>query len=202
MLLERADRTTLADVADVDEAVALAGRIAHRLAVPTTADLPELRDTTEQLAEDLRKNAVSLAHPLPQHVVDAATAAYRELGPDQPDTLVHGDLHYTNILRAQGIQRAEREPWLAIDPKGCIGDPAYDTVALLRSRNEDLFAADDVKSALLRRIAIFAEAAEVDRDRARRWSQARATTAALWGRRYGDPAQVIRASDRIAELLV
>ncbi|MFC6593709.1 aminoglycoside phosphotransferase family protein [Kitasatospora paranensis] len=51
----------------------------------------------------------------------------REFGADQPDTLVHGDLHFADVLRA------EREPWPAIDPKGLVGDPAYDGLALLRS---------------------------------------------------------------------
>ena len=34
--------------------------------------------------------------------------------------LLHGDLNPTNVLAA------EREPWLAIDPKPMVGDPAYD----------------------------------------------------------------------------
>ncbi len=39
-----------------------------------------------------------------------------------------GDLHHENILAA------ERAPWLAIDPKGVIGEPAYEMGALLRNR--------------------------------------------------------------------
>jgi streptomycin 6-kinase len=29
-------------------------------------------------------------------------------------------------LRAENVIRAEREPWLVIDPKPFVGDPAYD----------------------------------------------------------------------------
>jgi streptomycin 6-kinase len=36
------------------------------------------------------------------------------------DLLLHTDLHAGNVLAA------EREPWLAIDPKPYVGDPAYD----------------------------------------------------------------------------
>jgi streptomycin 6-kinase len=32
------------------------------------------------------------------------------------------DLHHDNVLAA------EREPWLVIDPKPYVGDPAYDTL--------------------------------------------------------------------------
>lgn len=41
--------------------------------------------------------------------------------------LLHGDLHHGNILAAQ------REPWLAVNPKGVIGEPAYEAAALVRS---------------------------------------------------------------------
>ncbi len=197
MLLERAEPGgSLAGLADVDEAVAVAGRLARRLAVPGQAGMPRLRDLVPEWEAALRSDRAHLADPLPAPVTGAAVATLRELGPDQPETMVHGDLHHTNVLRA------EREPWPAIDPKGYVGDLAYDAATLLRGRNEDLFAAADNRRALLRRLAIFADAAEVSPERARRWSQLRATQAALWGRRHGDPDWLVRASDRIAHLLV
>ncbi|MFJ5610831.1 aminoglycoside phosphotransferase family protein [Streptomyces sp. NPDC093221] len=196
MLLERAEPRSLAEVPDVDEAVALAGALARRLAVPAPAELPRLRDQAEPWATELRADLAELAQPLPARTVDAALATLAELGPDQPDTLVHGDLHFTNVLASA------REPWLAIDPKGYVGDPAYDTATLLRDRYEDLLAAPDLKAALLRRVAVFADAAGIDRERARRWAQYRAVTAAVWGRRHSDPDWVVRATDVLADLLV
>ncbi|WP_404870242.1 aminoglycoside phosphotransferase family protein [Kitasatospora griseola] len=197
MLLERADRRTLADRPEVgvDEAVAVAGRLARRLAVAAPPGLPRLSDRAGQWAERLRDDADRLPRPLPRRVVDAAIATVCELGPDQPGTLVHGDLHFANILRA------EREPWLAVDPKGQAGDPAFDAIALIRSRFEELLAADDLHRAVLRRLAIWAEAAELDHERVRRWAQARAVRAAHWGREHGDPDWLVEVTDRIAELL-
>ncbi|RKN37180.1 aminoglycoside phosphotransferase family protein [Streptomyces hoynatensis] len=196
MLLERAGRESLAEVPDVEEAVAAAGLLARRLAIPAPPGLPRLRDGVARWAAELRADAARLERPLPPRVLDAALATLAELGPDQPDTLVHGDLHFTNVLRG------DREPWLAIDPKGCAGDPAYDGITLLRSRYEDLLAASDPRAALLRRLAVFAEAAEIDRERARRWAQARAVTAALWERAHGGDRFRVEATDLLASALL
>jgi streptomycin 6-kinase len=45
---------------------------------------------------------------------------HRLAADDEPRMLLATDMHAGNVLRA------EREPWLAIDPKPFVGDPAYD----------------------------------------------------------------------------
>ncbi|MBV1939452.1 aminoglycoside phosphotransferase family protein [Streptomyces sp. BV286] len=203
MLLERVRSSTLADIEAGDRTVAVAGRINRRLAVPAPPGLPRLRDQSEAWEEQLRKDAAQLSHTLPGNVVDAAVATVRELGRTQPDTLVHGDLHARNILRA------DREPWLAVDPKGYVGDPAYDAGTLLKSQALTLVGADDLGAAVRRTLDVFAEAAELDRERTRRWAQFHAVQAALWGRRHGfriarsGPALswLTEFVDRLAELL-
>ncbi|MBC2874746.1 MULTISPECIES: aminoglycoside phosphotransferase family protein [Streptomyces] len=195
MLLERAGTGSLAELPDADEAMAAAGRLARRLAVPAPPGLPRLRERAGVWAEELAADDVRLGHPLPAAVLGAALATVRELVPDQPDTLVHGDLHAANVLRG------EREPWLAIDPKGFVGDPAYDAFTLLRSRAADLLTAPDLGAALLRRLDVFAEAAELDRERTFRWAQLRCVQAALWGRDHGDPEWLVGMYDHVAGLL-
>jgi streptomycin 6-kinase len=106
----------------------VAGRLNRRLAIPAPSGLPRLREQADAWEEQLRRDAEGLTHPLSRQVVNAAVATVRELGRVQPDTLIHGDLHARNILRAG------REPWLAVDPKGYAGDPAYDGGTLLKSR--------------------------------------------------------------------
>ncbi|MFJ9457407.1 aminoglycoside phosphotransferase family protein [Kitasatospora sp. NPDC101447] len=179
MLLERVRSETLAEVEDGDEVVTVAGRLNRRLAVPAPPGLPRLREQAAAWEEQLRRDDEELARPLPRPVLDAAVATVRELGPVQPDTLVHGDLHAGNILRAG------REPWLAVDPKGYVGDPAYDGGTLLKSRALTLIDADDPRRAVHRILDVFAEAAELDRERVRRWAQFHAVQAAFWGRRHG-----------------
>ncbi len=179
MLLERVQASTLAEVEDGDEVVTVAGRINRRLAIPAPPGLPRLRDQADAWEEQLRKDARELTHALSHGVVDAAVATVRELGRAQPDALVHGDLHARNILRA------DREPWLAVDPKGYAGDPAHDGGTLLKSRALTLLEADDLRKAVRRVLDVFAQAAELDRERVLRWAQFHAVQAAFWGRRHG-----------------
>ncbi|WP_327739406.1 aminoglycoside phosphotransferase family protein [Streptomyces nojiriensis] len=179
MLLERVRTSTLEEVEDGDEVVTVAGRLSRRLAVPAPAGLPRLREQADSWEDRLRKDERELAHTVPRYVVDAAVATVRELGRTQPDVLIHGDLHARNILRA------DREPWLAVDPKGCVGDPAYDGGTLLKTRALSLVAAEDLGKAVHRTLDVFVEAAELDRERVRRWAQLHAVQAAFWGRRHG-----------------
>lgn len=192
MLLERAHTSTLAEVDDADEVVTVAGLLNRRLAVPAPPHLPRLRGKAEAWEEQLREDDAELAHTMAPYVVDAAVATVRELGRAQPDVLIHGDLHQRNILRA------DREPWLAVDPKGYVGDPAYDVGALLKSRALTFLEADDPRKALHRTLDVFAEAAELDRERAQRWAQFHAVQAAFWGRRHG--FRVARDGSRLDRL--
>src|SRR5258705_330516 len=72
--------------------------------------------------------------------------------------------HAGNVLRAQ------REPWLVIDPKPFVGDPAYDATQHLLNCRARLRADPD---RLIRR---FADLLSVDHDRVRLWLFARVVT--------------------------
>lgn len=179
MLLERAGPARLADLEDGDEIAAAAGRLCRRLAVPGPAGMPRLRDQADRWVDELRAGSKDFPDVLPRSVVDAALAVVDELGRDQPELAVHGDLHPRNILRG------EREDWLAIDPKGWVGDPAYDAGRLVGPRARALMTADDPVKVLRRELDVFAEAAEVDAERVRRWAQLRLVLAVYWSRRHG-----------------
>ena len=58
--------------------------------------------------------------------MERARHLFAELCATAPGRVVlHGDLHHDNVLSAG------REPWLAIDPHGVVGDPGYEIGALL-----------------------------------------------------------------------
>jgi streptomycin 6-kinase len=197
MLLERAHPRTLAEVADHDEVALVAGRLHRRLTIPAPPGLPRLSDRAEEWDASLRRDAVELEHTLPSAAVALAVATVRELGREQPETVVHGDFHGRNILRA------DREPWLVVDPKGYVGDPAYDAGALIKARVRELAGSDSPEKAVLRMLDVFAEAADLDRERVRRWAQFHAVDAVFWGLRHG--FRVARSGaepDRIMPLVV
>jgi streptomycin 6-kinase len=80
----------------------------------------------------------------------------------QDRLLLGTDVHAGNVLRA------ERSPWLVIDPKPFLGDPAYDATQHLINCESWL------RERPLATIERFARLLDVDADRVRRWLFARA----------------------------
>jgi streptomycin 6-kinase len=82
--------------------------------------------------------------------------------PDAEPVLLATDLHAGNVLSAQ------RQPWLVIDPKPFVGDPAYDATQHLVNCDERMHHAPQET------IARFSDLLEVDVERVRLWMFARA----------------------------
>jgi streptomycin 6-kinase len=88
---------------------------------------------------------------------------FRELPRSAPEeVLLTTDLHAGNVLRA------EREPWLGIDPKPFVGEPAYDATQHLLNCEARLRSDPDGT------IKRFANLLGVDDERVRLWTFARA----------------------------
>jgi streptomycin 6-kinase len=67
-----------------------------------------------------------------------------------------------------------------------VGDPGYDAGNLVRVRAAlNFIGSDDLLKPVHRFLDIFTEAAEIDRERAWRWSQLGLVQGAFWGRRHG-----------------
>ncbi|WP_019927567.1 aminoglycoside phosphotransferase family protein [Nocardia sp. BMG111209] len=197
MLLERVSQHTLATVTDHEEALTIQGGLSRRLAVAAPPGLPRLAAKVDRWEHEILSTATAFGDPVPRVVLDAAVATLRELGPGQPDILVHGDLHDANILAA------DREPWLAIDPATLVGDPAHDALNVIRSpRFGEVLLSSEMRPDILRFLGIYCAAAGLDPEHARRWTQAGAVREAMWGRRHGEPDWLVHATDRLAEALL
>jgi streptomycin 6-kinase len=182
MLLERLDSgRSLEDVA-LPEAVAVAGRLLRRLAVPAPEGPPRLQEVAARLAESLPERWERYGRPMPRRQLDAARELAVQLGTRAGSLLVNYDLHYTDVL-AGG-----REPWLAVDPKVVVGDPEYGVAQLLWRKLEAMQA----QGGLELYFRALTEAAGLDPDLARSWTLVRCAEYWLWGVSVGlteDPAR-------------
>ena len=186
LLLERlrpgAVLTTLADEAHDDEATTIAATVMRGLWCPAPPghDFPTVADWGKSFA-NLRTRFGGGTGPLPRAQVDEAEALFFELLTSSgPPVLLHGDLHHDNILSAH------RQPWLAIDPKGVVGEPAYEVGALLRNLWPDRHAHQNPGRLLKRRAHQLAEELGLDRARVRGWAVAQAVLSALWSLEDGE----------------
>ena len=120
------------------------------------------------------ERGATLPMPIDAAVVAEAAALLRRL-PTTADreVLLHGDLHPANLLAA------EREPWLAIDPKPMRGDPAFDLPPLVLQTGNLLGAADPAAE-LARRLDRVAAATGTDPDRIAAWGLARSVDMVVW----------------------
>lgn len=166
MLLERLDEARpLTSVADSREALGVvAGLLARLVAVPAPQGLRGLGDIAAGMLAEVPGAAERLDAQDAAVLRDCA-AAVREVAGEPGDRLLHWDLHLGNILAA------EREPWLAIDPKPLAGDPGFDLLPALLDR----FDPDDV----LWRFDLLAEVVG-DRERAVAWTLGRVLQNGLW----------------------
>jgi streptomycin 6-kinase len=117
LLIERCvPGTYLADVGPVSALPVLADLV-RRLAIPVTEPFTALADEALRWAENLPSRWDDAGRPFERQLVDRAFEALTSLADTQGDqVLVHQDLHGHNVLRAQ------RQQWLAIDPKPLHGE--------------------------------------------------------------------------------
>jgi streptomycin 6-kinase len=112
--------------------------------------------------------------PFPSALTDAAERLYAELDASSVAPVVlHGDLHQENVLTAQ------RTPWLAIDPKGVVGEPVYEVGALLRNP-PPWRTPCELACIMERRVHLLAEALGFERERIAGWGLAQAVLSAWW----------------------
>ncbi|HEU4514509.1 MAG TPA: aminoglycoside phosphotransferase family protein [Nocardioidaceae bacterium] len=173
LLLERLHPEDLTDLWDLEACEIVAG-LYRRLHVPA---LPQLRTMTSYVE---RRNtglaAMAKDAPMPRRLVEQALSLAAGLLSDAASTgrMIHGDLHYENVLAA------DREPWLVIDPKPMSGDPHYEVAPLLWNRWDEVVESGAVRDAVRRRFHTVVDTAELDEDRARDWVVVRALQDASW----------------------
>ncbi|HEX8499679.1 MAG TPA: aminoglycoside phosphotransferase family protein [Pyrinomonadaceae bacterium] len=179
LLLERLEPgTPLAALCEEDDAAATsaAAAVMRRLrrAAPQSHFFPTAADWGLGFAR-CRAHFGGGCGPFPSKLFEEAESLYAELvASSAAPVLLHADLHHDNILAAA------REPWLAIDPQGVVGEPAFEVGALLRNPLPQLLKWPHPARVTERRIAQLSEELGLERERVRGWGLAQAVLSAWW----------------------
>ncbi|MER3554487.1 MAG: hypothetical protein C4331_09080 [Meiothermus sp.] len=190
MLLERVrPGNRLTRLEPGDEASHLAAEIMRKLhQTPVQHDFPHVSDWGRELLEAHQRKDPRLSK-IPSALLDEALAAYPDLLASSPaPVLLHGDLHHFNILRGQN-------GWVAIDPKGGLGDPAYEPAQFLHNpsfadKSAGIECWPDLVLRTARRLEIFSEALSIPKERIRAWGIFQAALSSWWAleNNYFDPS--------------
>jgi streptomycin 6-kinase len=125
LLLERCvPGAPLARRAEPEQDLVIAGLLRRMWITPAERHpFQPLRVMCADWADRFERTAATGAAKLDRGLVRAGISLFRELSVSAPaHVLLCTDLHAGNVLTAA------REPWLAIDPKPYVGDPAYDVL--------------------------------------------------------------------------
>lgn len=176
--------TDLSELADDDRATHIVAHIieALRRSAPNDHALPHLRDWCSSFAR--YKTRFGDQGPVPLRLVETAVALANALFPHANDVLLHGDLHHYNILHAGG------ENWIAIDPKGVIGDAAFETARFLHNPYPQFLQRPDMVARLSRRIDIVCERLGFERDRVVKWGYVDTLLSSVWSVEDNDDAHL------------
>jgi streptomycin 6-kinase len=160
LLLERCvPGTPLAAAEGIDRLGVVIGLL-PRLWVGAGSPFRSLTTEAHRWRDGLPAAWEAAGRPCERALVDAAIALLDGLTSDQPDqVLLHQDLHAGNVLAA------EREPWLAIDPKPIAGERSFGVAPIMRdaelghSRRDLMYRLDRLSAEL-----------GLDRQRAAGWT--------------------------------
>jgi streptomycin 6-kinase len=120
----------------------------------------------------------SFNKPCPEHAMlkrdlfERGKKGFFELCESQSPTryLLHTDLHHANVVRD------DARGWLVIDPKGYVGELAFETSSFLHNPTREFCDAKHLE----RRVHIIATRLGLDPERMVRWCFAHGVLSALW----------------------
>ena len=175
LLLDWLPGPDLSDAWDV-EACEVVGGLYGRLHVPALPQLASVASYVERWLRELDDLGRDI--PVPRRYVEQALSLGADLLVDAPEpVVVHGDLHYDNVLADEAGE------WLAIDPKPMAGDMHYEPAPMLWNRMDELtgpLAVGSLRDGLRRRFHALVDAGGLDEERARDWVVVRMVVNAGW----------------------
>lgn len=112
--------------------------------------------------------------PMDAKICSAAQRLAAEmLSTKHEEVLLHGDLHHHNIL-------ASDRGWLMVDPKGLVGDRAYEPSSFFYNPLGDWARELDGHKVIRRRIEVMADYGQLELRRVAAWAVVQGVLAAAW----------------------
>lgn len=181
LLLERCEPGTVLRTLPTEEQDVIIAGLMKRLWRKPSPDsgFRPLAEMVHHWMDEARKRAEQWPDPV---IAEEGLRVYQSLLDSTSEhVLLATDLHAGNVLRA------EREPWLVIDPKPFVGDPAYDATQHLFNCWQRL------QHNPIKTIERFANLLDVDAERVRLWMFARVSTMEI-----GDPKKGLSLAQALA----
>lgn len=182
MLLERCEPGTVLAREDADTALDVLIGLLPRLWRGVAGGFHSLADETAWWLDYLPVEWDRAGRQFERCLLDAVMGTLRELAGSQGDqVLLHQDLHTDNVLAA------ERERWLAIDPKPLLGEREFSVAPIVRdyelghSRRDVLYRLDRLTSEL-----------GLDRERARGWTVGQTVAWMVEGTQHSKHLETVR----------
>jgi streptomycin 6-kinase len=156
--------------------VTLLGQLHETSASPPPASLLPLREHFRALFE---RAGTSTGTALSDMLRICASMAETLLASQVDIRPLHGDLHHENIISG------ETRGWLAIDPQGLIGDPAYD-VANIFGNPDGAFPEIIGRARITRLMSLFSPLIGCSEEKILRYAIAHAGLSICWSIEDGD----------------
>ena len=168
LLLEQCEPGVPLSTLSAAEALRVFVALLPRLWIPARDPFTSLSDEAAAWIRHLPVGWESAGRPFEVRLLDIALESLDQLrGTQGPQVLLHQDLHADNVLRA------EREPWLVIDPKPLVGEREFSLAPIIRGGE-----LGHDRGRVVRRLDTLATSLGLDRERARLWALAQTLA---WG---------------------
>jgi streptomycin 6-kinase len=157
----------------------------HHRQLLKKSNLPHIADWLKALDEPSLKQ-------IPTTLLNKAIELRNKmLSSPKPLIFLHGDLHHDNILK-------HGNEWLAIDPKGVIGEAEFEIAAFDFMYIGELTTTVDVKNVFEKRVELLAQKSGLDAQRIKDWVFVRLILMAAWlVEDNGDPSWAINLAELI-----
>lgn len=168
-LLERAmPGLSLAAAWKEEESIVIASNLIkdlHQAYVPLHGQFPLLKDWCSVL-----NDSWNIPYKYLEKARNYAKELFKTVGKNK---LLHGDLHHHNIL-------LNSREWVAIDPKGVIGEESYEVAAFILNPVKQLLSHPNIESIILYRVKKFAQLLSLDENRIKKWCFIQTVMAWTW----------------------